>query len=58
MPESIVTPTVGLFSFSTKDSRIEGSEIRGYYMEVEMTNDDSEQIELFAVNTNCIKSYV
>jgi hypothetical protein len=27
-------------------------------MEVEMTNNDDEKIEMFAVNSNAIKSYV
>jgi hypothetical protein len=56
MPETQVAPTVGLFSFSKKDSRIEGGEIRGYYMQVELENNDSEKVELFAVNTNAIRS--
>ncbi|MNR62359.1 hypothetical protein D3C85_1843600 [compost metagenome] len=57
--QAIVTaPTPGLYSYSKKDSRIEGGEVRGYYMEVELTNDDTEKVELFAVNTNAIKSYV
>lgn len=56
---SIVTaPTPGFYSYSKKDSRIEGGEVRGYYMEVELTNDDTKKVELFAVNTNAIKSYV
>ena len=58
MPETIVEPTIGLYSFSKKNARIEGSEIRGYYMEVELTNNDSEQVELFAVNTNAAKSSI
>jgi hypothetical protein len=49
-------PLQGLYSFSKKNARIEGSEIRGYYMEVELTNNDSEQAELFAVNTNAARS--
>ena len=53
-----ITPTVGLFSFSKKDSRIEGAEIRGYFMEVELTNTDTTDVELFSVSTNSIKSYV
>jgi hypothetical protein len=51
-------PVAGLYSFSKKESRIEGGEIRGYYMEVELTNDDTEKVELFAVSTNAVKSYV
>lgn len=57
--DAIVTvPAPGLYSYSKKDSRIEGGEVRGYYMEVELTNDSTEKVELFAVNTNAIKSYV
>ena len=57
--DAIVTaPVNGFYSYSKKDSRIEGGEVRGYYMEVELTNDDTEKVELFAVNTNAIKSYV
>lgn len=46
------------FCFANKPSRIEGAEIRGYYMEVEITNDDTDLLELFSVNSNVIKSYV
>ena len=53
-----VAPAPGLFSFSKKDSRIEGAEIRGYFMEVELTNQDTADVELFSVSTNSIKSYV
>lgn len=57
--DTIVTaPVNGFYSYSKKDSRIEGGEVRGYFMEVELTNDDTEKVELFAVNTNAIKSYV
>lgn len=57
--DAIVTvPMSGFYSYSKKDSRIEGGEVRGYYMEVELTNDSTEKVELFAVNTNAIKSYV
>lgn len=46
------------FCFANKPSRIEGAEIRGYYMEVEITNNEQVLTELFAVNSNVIKSYV
>jgi hypothetical protein len=46
------------FCFAHKPERIEGAEIRGYYMEVEITNNEQVLSELFAVNTNAIKSYV
>lgn len=46
------------FCFAQKPERIEGAEIRGYYMEVEITNNEQVLTELFSVNTNAIKSYV
>lgn len=51
-------PVNGFFCFGKKDARIEGGEIRGYYMEAELTNSDTQAVELFAINTNAIKSYV
>lgn len=55
--ESIVTnPVNGLFAYAKKNTRIEGSEIRGYYMEVELENDDTEKVELFAIECNAVKS--
>ncbi len=57
--DAVATPPVsGYFSFAKKNARIEGSEIRGYYMEVELENDDTVPVELFAINTNAVKSYV
>ena len=57
--ESFTTnPILGTFCISVKSSRIEGSEVRGYYLEVELENDSTESIELFAINTNAVKSYV
>ena len=52
------TPVVGLYSFSLKNSRVEGEEMRGYYMEVTLENEDTTDGELFAISTNCVKSYV
>lgn len=57
--DAIVTsPISGLFAYSKKNARIEGGEIRGYYMEVELENDSTEPVELFAINTNAVKSYL
>jgi hypothetical protein len=55
---ALITPLTGLFCFSKKNARIEGSEIRGYYMEIELENTNTEKVELFAVNTNVVKSYL
>lgn len=57
--DTIVTvPVIGLYSFSKKNARVEGGEMRGYYMDVELENDDTEKVELFAINTNAVKSFV
>ena len=55
---SVGSLSVSDFCFANKPSRIEGAEIRGYYMEVEITNNEQVLTELFAVNSNVIKSYV
>ena len=54
----VVAPQTGFFSYAKKDSRVEGEEIRGYYLEVELSNNNTEEGELFAVSTNVAKSYV
>lgn len=54
----VTTPVNGYFSYAKKPSRIEGGEMRGYYMEVELENDDTDMVELFAINSNAVKSGV
>jgi hypothetical protein len=54
----VTTPINGFFSFSLKNSRIEGSEIRGYYALISLEYKDTEAVELFAIESNIIKSYV
>lgn len=54
----ITTPVNGYYSFSLKNSRVEGEEMRGYYMEVTLENEDTTDGELFAISTNAVKSYV
>lgn len=51
-------PVNGLFAFAQKDARAEGSDVRGYYLEVQLTNEDTVPGELFAITTNAVKSYV
>ncbi|MEN9655118.1 MAG: Cellulophaga phage phi46:3 [Bacteroidota bacterium] len=56
---SITTaPQVGFYSYAQKNSRIEGEEMRGYFMEVELINTTDTNSELFGVSTNAVKSYV
>lgn len=51
-------PIINAFCFVKKDSRIESSSMRGYYMECKLTNDQEEHVEIFAANTRIAKSYV
>ncbi|WP_062057381.1 hypothetical protein [Aquimarina longa] len=55
---SIMTPIERCFCFSKKNSRVESGSVRGYYMKVELENDEDEHVELFAVNSKAVKSYV
>jgi len=48
---------VGQFLVGAKDSRIEGGNLRGYTLKFEMTNDDTDKVELFAVNAEVMKSF-
>jgi hypothetical protein len=48
----------GDYCFARKNARIEGSEIRGYYMEVTLENDSVNKVELFAIGTNVVLSHV
>lgn len=51
-------PINGLFTFAKKNPRIEGSEIRGHYLEAKLIHAGGAPSEIFAVNTNAVKSYV
>lgn len=58
-----ITPTgvninVGSFCFATKNNRLEGANMRGYYMETTLFNANTDPVELFSVECNISKSYV
>ncbi|WP_060873851.1 hypothetical protein [Myroides odoratus] len=55
---SLVDNLNGFYFFSSRNARADGGEIRGYYADIEMENNDDKQVELFAINANVIKSYV
>lgn len=55
---AVNTPQAGLYAFAKKNERAEGEEVRGYHAEVTLSNSDTEDVELFGVATNVIKSYV
>jgi hypothetical protein len=52
-----VAPMVGLFCYEKRDSRVEGGDIRGYYLDVTLENDSTEPVEIFAVGSTIIKSH-
>lgn len=54
----ITTPVAGYFSFAKKDARAEGGDIRGYFLEVLLENNETAQGDLFACSTEVSKSYV
>lgn len=57
--ESIVTvPEVGYYAFAAKPARAEGGDVRGYYLQIQLTNDNTADSELFAVGTEASKSHV
>ena len=51
-------PSVGDFCYATKNSRVEGGELRGYYMRANLESDETDFSELFAVTTSTVESYV
>lgn len=51
-------PVIGLFGFAVKNARAEGSDVRGYFLQVTLSNAETEQTELFAVSTEVSKSFV
>jgi len=51
-------PVLNSLCFSKKNDRVEGPEIRGYFLEVALENSSTEKVELFAISSNVVKSYV
>lgn len=49
--------TVGGFVVGKKNSRIEGGNLRGYTMRVDLEISKEDKVELFAVNAEVMKSY-
>lgn len=50
------TPLPGSYCFIRKVARVEGAEVRGYYMEVTLELESGDNAELFSINTNAVKS--
>jgi hypothetical protein len=51
------SPSVGSFAFAAKSSVAESYGLKGYYASVKLTNEDAGPVELFAVNSEIIKSF-
>jgi len=51
-------PSGSGFCYATKNARIEGDKIRGYYMRADLENIDIDFSELFAITSNTANSYV
>lgn len=45
-------PALNEYCYSTKNSRIDGGDIRGYYLRVDLENEDLDFTELFAITSN------
>jgi len=50
------TPNVGDFLFGRKDARIEGGNLKGYSLGIDLENNSTNRVELFAVSTEVFKS--
>ncbi|WP_440880639.1 hypothetical protein [Tenacibaculum sp. C7A-26P2] len=46
------------FYLSKKNNRIEGGDIRGYFIEIELSDNSREANELFSVSTEVVPSYI
>jgi hypothetical protein len=50
-------PTTGAFMYVGKSSIAESTGLKGYYANVRLVNDDTTDVELYAVNTGISKSF-
>jgi len=51
-------PTTGFYCYSVKNSRAEGEETRGNYLEARFENTGTANSKMMAVNTEAVKSHV
>jgi hypothetical protein len=52
------TPTTSDFLICVKNSQTESFGARGYYMNVYLSNDSTEQVKLFSIGTSVFKSFL
>ncbi|CAL2094768.1 hypothetical protein [Tenacibaculum sp. 190524A02b] len=50
-------PSISAFFIAKKNSRIEGGDIRGYFLKIKLIDTTNEPNELFAVNSEVVKSF-
>jgi len=55
--DSVAGVNLGDFVIGKRDSRIEGESLRGYVMRLDLGLKSTDRVELFAVNTEVIKSF-
>ena len=55
--DSVVGLTTSDFLVGMKNARIEGGNLRGYTMRMDLENDSTTKVELFAVNAEVMKSF-
>lgn len=53
----LVSPPAGSFMFAGKSPIAESTGLKGYYSSVTLTSDQTDPLELFAVNTEIVKSF-
>lgn len=56
VPNSVVLPTTSSFFFFEKDNRANMASLLGYYAEVEIKNNSTEKVELFAMGSEIFES--
>ena len=52
-----ITPTTADYLLYLKDAEAESYGARGYYMEVELENDSTSEVELFTISSEVFKSF-
>jgi hypothetical protein len=52
------TPSVSDFCFVAKNPEAESYGLKGYHANVRLTNNTTEPLELFAVNSEVVKSFM
>jgi len=54
----VISPIINLFAYSKSNSRVNGTSIRGYYLNVTLIDDSNTANELFGTSVGLVKSYL